>query len=322
MKAEIQKRWRHEIMSTVAIIMTTYNGEQFVEEQINSILSSSYQDFELFIYDDGSKDNTLALIEGLEEEYPSKIHLFRNETNLGVTRNFLQALCKTTMDYVMFCDQDDVWKTNKIALTLKRMRHIEAQCGKDIPLAVFTDANIVDKNLKEIYASFFCSNHLNPCKTDLAHLLMENKLIGCTVMVNAALRKILQGNRLPEKAKYHDWWVALIAAAFGRICFINEETLLYRQHGENLVGGSGFIDYLKNRITSLNSQRAAIQALEAQAEEFLLLYGEQLSEDSKYTIKTFSRLQQESCLNRRILLVKMGYLKSGLFRNIGLFFII
>lgn len=309
-------------MSTVAIVMTAYNGEQYIGAQIDSILASSYQDFELFIHDDGSKDNTITILRQYENEYPSKVHVFQNEINLGVSMNFLQAFSKTTMDYVMFCDQDDVWKTNKIALTLKRMRHMEAQTGKDIPLAVFTDASIVDGDLNEIYSSFFCSNHLNPRKADLSHLLMENKLIGCTVMVNAALRKILQSNRYPEKAKFHDWWIALIAASFGRISYMNEKTLLYRQHGNNIVGGGGFTSYLKNRISSINHQKEAILALELQAEEFLELYGELLTEEKKVIIETFSKLNQTGFFKRRCLLLKYCYLKTGLVRNMGVFIII
>jgi glycosyltransferase involved in cell wall biosynthesis len=309
-------------MSTVAIIMTTYNGEQYVEAQIDSILDSSYQDFELFIYDDGSKDQTIAMIRRYEKEYPLKVHIVQNEDNLGVSRNFLQALGKTTMDYVMFCDQDDVWKVNKIALTLKRMRHMEGQSGKDIPLAVFTDANVVDKDLNEMHCSFFCSNHLNPRKTDLAHLLMENKLIGCTVMVNAALRKILRSNQYPEREKYHDIWVALIAASFGRIGFINERTLLYRQHEGNLVGGTSFSSYFRNRLKFLQKQKATIVALESQAEEFLTLYGEILAEEKRTIIETFIKLPEAGFCQRRYLLLKMGYLKSGLVRNAGLFIII
>jgi glycosyltransferase involved in cell wall biosynthesis len=302
--------------------MTAYNGEQYVGAQIESILASSYQDFELFIYDDGSKDNTMEILKGYEREYPSKVHVFRNETNLGVTLNFLKAFARTTMDYVMFCDQDDVWKSNKIAITLKRMRHMEAQTGKEVPLAVFTDASTVDKDLKEIHGSFFCSNHLDPGKTDLAHLLMENKLIGCTVMVNAALRKVLQSNHYPEKARFHDWWVALIAASFGRISYVNERTLLYRQHGNNIVGGSGFFDYMKNRLATLHQQRESIKLLEVQAEEFLALYGEKLSADRREVIETFSMLHQTGCIKRRCLLIKYGYLKTGLVRNIGLLIII
>ncbi len=309
-------------MSTVAIVMTAYNGEQYVGAQIESILASSYQDFELFIYDDGSTDATMDILRSYEREYPSKLHVHQNEANLGVSLNFLQALARTTMDYIMFSDQDDVWKTNKIALTLKRMRNMEAQSGKDMPLAVFTDATIVDKDLNEIHGSFFCSNHLNPRKTDLAHLLMENKLIGCTVMVNGALRKILQANHYPERARYHDWWVALIAASFGRISFVCEKTLLYRQHGNNVVGGDGFLAYVKHRLGAISRQRASILLLEEQAKEFLDLYGEKLSEDRREVIEIFSKLHETGSLERRCLLIKYGYLKTGLVRNIGLLIII
>ena len=152
-------------MSTVAIVMATYNGEKYIKLKLIRFSASSYQDFELFIYDDGSKDNTIIhYLRNYEQEQPMKIHVFQNEVNLGVNINFFNGFARTTMDYVMFCDQDDVWKPNKIAVTLKRMRNMEAQMGKEIPLVVFTDASIVDQDLNELHSSFFCSNHLNPKK--------------------------------------------------------------------------------------------------------------------------------------------------------------
>jgi glycosyltransferase involved in cell wall biosynthesis len=309
-------------MSTVAIVMATYNGEEYVGEQIDSILASSYQDFELFIYDDGSKDSTVTKLKTYELQYPTKVHVFQNETNLGVTNNFLKALCRTTMDYIMFCDQDDVWKDNKIAITLKRMRHMEAQIGKGTPLAVFTDAVVVDKELNVIKRSFFCSTHLNPHKTDLPHILMENKLIGCTVMVNGALRKVLQSNSLPQVPKYHDWWVALIASSMGKICFICEGTLLYRQHGGNVVGGTSFLSYFKNRVTSLQKQKEALYALERQAEEFLTIYGELLTAENREIIRRFVNLSKHNYFAKRWAILHYGYLKTGFMRNVGLMLIV
>lgn len=309
-------------MSTVAIVMTTYNGEKYVEEQIKSILSSSYQDFELFIFDDGSTDSTFSILERYKEVYPDKINIIRNEMNYGVTMNFIQALAKMTADYIMFSDQDDFWLPNKIGVSLKRMKHMEAQFSKEYPIAVFTDAQVVDQNLSTIHPSFFGSGHLDPRKTDLPHLLMENKLIGCTVMVNAALRRKLQGNRLPRHARYHDWWIALIAASFGKIGFVEESTLLYRQHGNNVVGDSGFAAYLKDRLSNLQKQREALHALYLQAEDFLSIYGGQLSEDTRSTIRRFSTLSKLGFVKRRIAAVQCGFLKSGLLRNIGLMFIL
>ncbi len=309
-------------MSTITIVMATYNGEKYVGEQIESILASNYQDMELYIYDDGSKDNTVELLKSYETQYPDMVHVVQNETNLGHAMNFIHALSRTTTDYIMFCDQDDVWKKHKVATTLKRMRHMEAQLGKDTPLAVFTDATVVDGNLNVLNQSFFCSGHLNPCRTDLPHLLMENKLMGCTVMVNAALRKVLQSKPLPQHARYHDWWLALIAAAFGRIGYVRESTMLYRQHGSNVVGDIGFFAYVSNRVSNLHKQREALEELYRQAGEFLQLYGDALPEEKKEILSQFISMKEKNGLERRILILRYGYWKTGLLRNIGLLFIV
>jgi hypothetical protein len=151
---------------------------------------------------------------------------------------------------------------------------------------------------------------------------MENKLIGCTVMVNSALRRILQSSHLPKEAKFHDWWVALIAAAFGKIGYVSESTLLYRQHGDNLVGGTGYTSYLKNRISLLQKQKDAILALERQAEEFLSLYSAILPESKREMIQNFANLNQFGFLKRRKMILSYRYLKTGLIRNVGLLIII
>ena len=252
-------------MDNVSVVMATYNGEKYLEEQITSILSSTYKDFQLYIVDDGSQDNTLEIINRYMDKYPDKIHLSKNEHNLGVTLNFLNAVSKTSSEYIMLCDQDDVWKADKIAKTLRRVKQMEVQFGKELPIAVFTDAYIVDESLNIIHESFFNSGRLNPGLTDLPHLLMENKLIGCTVMINQALRQILQRRSLPERAKFHDGWLGLIAASVGKIGFIKEPTLYYRQHGANVVGNRGFVSYVMNRISNLKDQRRALSELYIQA---------------------------------------------------------
>ncbi|NLK28940.1 MAG: glycosyltransferase family 2 protein [Clostridiales bacterium] len=305
-------------MSLVSIVMATYNGEKYIAEQIDSILASTYRDIELFIYDDGSKDSTLSILKDYECRYPDRIHVHQNKENQGVTLNFLNAITRTTTDYVMLCDQDDVWKPDKIAATLKRMRNMEVQLGKELPLAVFTDAEVVDSNLRTLEPSFFKTSHLDPRRTDLAHLLMENKLIGCTTMINASLRKVLQGHRLPKNAKFHDWWIALIAASLGKIGFLKQSTLLYRQHGNNVVGNLSFMNYIKDRISSLRKQKEALLILYRQAEEFLAIYGERLSKEQRLILEQFINLHHYNFLKRRVVMIKYGYLKTGIVRNLGL----
>lgn len=308
-------------MGMVSIVMATYNGEKYLEEQIESILSSTYQDFELYIYDDRSKDSTMEILKSYEKKYPHKIHVSQNETNLGVTQNFLHAVNRTTADYVMLCDQDDVWKKDKIARSLKRIRQMEVQYGRNLPMAVFTDAHVVDSNLNILHESFFRSGRLNPRFTDLPHLLMENKLIGCTVMVNGALRKVLQGTGLPKRARFHDGWLGIIASSLGKISFIKEPTLLYRQHETNLVGNKNFLSYILNRVGNLREQRRALLELQIQAGEFAQLYHDLIEPDKLELILIFSKLNQMSFLQRRRLIIGNRYLKSGIIRNIGLMII-
>ena len=198
---------------------------------------------------------------------------------------------------------------------------MEAQLGKELPIAVFTDATVVDGSLNKLHDSFFRTGKLNPLKTDLPHILMENKLIGCTVMINASLRRVLKSRHLPEKARYHDWWLALIAASCGKIGYLPEQTLLYRQHGNNVVGSTSFLSYVKNRITSLKKQKAAVLTLEKQAEEFLTLYWEYLTADSREVLRQFADLQKSGFIRKRVILLQYGFLKTGFIRNLGLMFI-
>jgi len=309
-------------MDRVTIIMATYNGEKYLEEQIESILSSTYREFKLYIVDDGSKDSTMEILNLYKMRYPDIIHISRNETNMGVTLNFLNAIIKTTSEYIMLCDQDDVWKKDKIARTMKRMKQMEVQFGKDMPVAVFTDAYVTDSRLNIIHESFFRSGRLNPGLTDLPHMLMENKLIGCTVMINGAVRKILQSKPLPKHARYHDGWLGLIAASFGKISFIPEPTLFYRQHEGNVVGNRGFYAYIIDRISNLRKQKEALTALQAQAREFADLYRDYFDGRKLDLIMRFSNLSKESFIKRRLLILRYGYLKSGIIRNIGLILIV
>jgi len=309
-------------MDRVTIIMATYNGEKYLEEQIESILSSSYREFKLYIVDDGSNDSTMEILHRYKMKYPDVIHVSQNETNLGVTLNFLNAINNITSDYIMLCDQDDVWKKDKIAKTLNRMKQLEVQFGKDLPVAVFTDAYVTDSNLNIIHESFFRSGRLNPRHTDLPHLLMENKLIGCTVMINGALRRILQSRPLPKYARFHDGWLGLIAASFGKISFIPEPTLYYRQHDFNVVGNRGFYAYVLNRIGNLKKQKQALMALQKQAKEFADLYRDYFNSEKLELIERFSNLSKEGFFRRRLLIIRYGYFKSGILRNIGLMIIV
>jgi glycosyltransferase involved in cell wall biosynthesis len=331
-------------MNLINIILAAYNGETYIREQIDSILNNTFTNWILWIFDDGSIDNTQNIIEEYKKTYKDKIQYIRNIKNKGHALNFLEGVSYASQHYkpiydkmkieypdfiqnnglekkyYMFCDQDDVWMPNKIEITLKHMKKLERNHGEHKVLAVFTDAVVVDERLNTLHPSFYEVGKLNTKNVELAHIMMENKMIGCTVLFNEAL--FLKMHTIPQNARYHDWWVALIAASFGSISFLPSPTLYYRQHSNNVVGNQTFLAYVMNRITSLKKQREVLLQTINQAKEFYSIYEKEISNKSKMQIYAFANLWEFDWFTRRKIMLKFGFLKSGIVRNIGLMLII
>jgi len=332
-------------MAKIHIILATYNGEMYLRRQLDSILQS-YEDFCLHVFDDGSADATAEILQEYQTMCPNRIKVCVNEQNLGCTRNFLNGL-KTVYEeitaedamadsdatdgmtgkqhaasrhYFMFCDQDDIWYPEKLSITQKAMRKLEKKYGSDTPLLVFTDAVVTDADGEETAPSFIAHNKLNPYAVSTARILTENKCIGCTSMMNEELVQLL--TQVPEQARYHDWWMALLATSFGRMSYLNRQTLSYCQHGNNVVGVQKFTSYVKQRLLTLKKQKEMLLATQQQAAEFLAIYGEVLNEEKAKVIKSFATLSEQSFMNRRINVLRYGFFKTGLTRNIGLLLII
>ncbi len=303
---------------SVDIIMATYNGEKYLSKQIDSILNQTYEDFFLTIYDDKSSDNTLNILYDYENKYPDKIKIYVNKENLGVTKNFFNGVKNTTRDYIMFCDQDDVWLLTKIEDSLMAMK--DAEDEDKIPISIFTDAYVVNEELNIINPSFHKYSRLDTNKTDLPHLLMENKLIGCTVMINSEVKKYI--TKYSKSIRYHDWWIALICGSFGKIRYLNKPTIYYRQHQNNVVGSNGFSGYLLNRVTNIKKQKNVLLLIQKQAEFFYQLYSQQLTKENKQIVYRFANLFKYNFVYKRYLILKYGYLKTGVLRNLGVLLLI
>ena len=307
-------------MGEVSIVLATYNGASYLNEQIDSIIANTYTNWTIDICDDGSTDNTLEIAQEYQKQYPDKIRIFKNLEQLGVTRNFLEGAKRATGDYIMFCDQDDVWLPEKIEKTLVFFKKREQAVGENKPIAVFTDAKMADGILRTFHESFFIYNALDTEKLDLAHLLMENKVIGCTTMFNRALANKITD--FPKFARYHDWWIALIASVFGDLSCMNEPTMLYRQHGGNVVGSQSFVSYVIDRIKEIPKQKTALLKTEKQAWEFYEIYKDLILEEQGQILRDFASIHNENWFEKRDRLFRHGYWKSGLLRNIGVFLLI
>lgn len=305
-------------MDIVQVVIGTYNGEKFLREQLDSILEGNYADIQIEISDDGSTDSTLDIAREYVSRYEGKVSLYQNEKNLGFRLNFLNALKRSSANYVMCCDQDDVWLPGKIGVTLEKMKSLEQGDGK--PILVFTDAMMYDSESGKDLGSFFKNGKLNTENVDIAHILMENKCIGCTTMVNKEAVSYL--HTLPDSIRVHDWWLAMICATFGKIGFVDEMTIRYRQHGNNIIGGTSFSSYFVNRIASLKKQRQAVYDSFSQGQAFYELFQEQMESDKKKTCQAFAQMPENGYFKRRIYCLKYGFLKTGLLRNVGLLLII
>ena len=217
----------------------------------------------------------------------------------------------------MFCDQDDVWLTGKITDTLASMNEAENNWSTNIPILVHTDLTVTDGSLNLIAGSLWKYQHIDPRFDSINHLLVQNTVTGCSMMVNRATLDYING--IPRNAIMHDWWIALICSVFGKIVSINEPTLSYRQHDMNDTGAKNWnFNYIIKKINRHAIQKS-ITAMQKQADAFLESYEDLIDIEKKTIIKTFSHTDRDNWLKKRVNLLRYQISMHGLFRNIGLF---
>ena len=226
--------------SLVDILMATYNGERFVAEQIESIQRQTYGDWRLLVSDDCSSDRTLDVVRRYAADDSRICIVSEGVKHGGAKENFFALMTYSDAPYCMFCDQDDVWLPGKIEKSLAALRSLEAEHGTGMPLLAFCDMRVVDERLGVIHESFECYENLDPNRTQFPQVLAQAIGAGCTFLMNHALLTLSNRHHDLSAIDMHDWWVTLVAAAFGRIAFVDEPLSLYRQHGDNEVGASGF----------------------------------------------------------------------------------
>ena len=140
-------------MSKIAILLATYNGARFIREQIDSIKDQTYKDWDLYVRDDGSTDNTVSIIQEYENMNPN-IHLFEDEEkHIGAKNSFMKLLSAIDSDYYMFCDQDDIWLPTKIEHSVDLLEKTEKKYPNK-PIIVHTDVTVVDGNLNVLSQSY------------------------------------------------------------------------------------------------------------------------------------------------------------------------
>lgn len=306
-------RGRMHRTDKIAILMATYNGEKYICQQIDSILSQTCKDWELYIHDDGSTDNTIAAVESYVEKYPDKIHLIDGKSTGGAKYNFFYLFGQVEAPYYMTCDQDDVWLDKKIELTYDKMLTIENKA--DVPCLVYTELRVVDSELNTIADTMSGYQSLDCHKRTINQFILQNSVTGCTMMINRALRDKMLHITDIDNTIMHDWWAALVAAQFGKTAFIDEPTILYRQHGDNSLGALGInkLSYIVRRVWQKKQIQESMRLGRLQAREFAKTYN--LPADSLAV--RYAALEGKSRLVRQRFYKENDMYKTGTMRRLG-----
>lgn len=214
---------------STAILISTYNGEKFIKQQITSIIEQIPENSIILVRDDGSTDNTIQEIKKIND---SRIFIEEGK-NMGFGPSFMRLIhnCPASIDIVMLADQDDVWLPEKYSTAVLELDH--ASKG---PMLICTTQRLTDMNLYPLE-----DTRSWPREPSFANALAENIVTGCTACFNNAALRILKKNHGSENPYFHDWWIYLVISAFGEVKALSKPSLLYRQHQNNVIGhGAGW----------------------------------------------------------------------------------
>jgi rhamnosyltransferase len=305
---------------TICILLATYNGERFLGDQLDSLMAQTYTNWKLFVRDDGSTDGTIGIIERAAKD--KRVFLVDNSSsNAGSRQNFatLLDLSRDDYEYFMFCDQDDVWLPEKIEETLAEMRKAEQKHGNVVPLLVYTNFQYVYNDLKIIKSKKnFRSTKVSHLR--FAHLLAQNPAYGCTMMFNRSLAETV--GHIPPQAENHDYWIALVAAAFGKIIYYNNPTILYRQHNNNISTNYDSSSTTKRwkRIVLQRKHVEDVRKKMIMALSFEDIYLKMLSKEHKRVLKDFIGLFAKKGIGALFKNIQNGVRRQTLLQTI-LFYI-
>lgn len=305
----------------IDILMATYNGEKHLKEQLESIERQSYKNWRLIVHDDASTDRTWEILKKFQDRHgKDKVIIKKNNPPTGASkRNFMGLIQSCSGEYMMCCDQDDVWHEDKVKNTFRRMRQMEKRYGKDLPLLVYTDLRVVDTSLKEIHPGFHSYMNLRTsCK--LAYELTQNQVTGCTIMINRNLKKYAEQAKNMDKIVMHDHWLALIALVFGRMSYLNQATMDYRQHGDNVVGAQNAKSFAYMWQRFQRGKEKFVKDMKDscyQAGYFNQLYASCINDRKVIKLlKIYAHLYEKSKINRIICFFRYGFWKKGIIRKV------
>ena len=297
-----------DVEPEIFIVLASCNGSAYLAEQLESLQAQSETRWKLLIRDDHSVDDTPDIIRDFAR-VDARIQVLGN--GLAATGSsrasfslLLSAAYEQGAKFVFCCDQDDVWRPDKLALILEQFK--PPGHDPDVPRLVHHDLAVVDMKLKEIHPSFVSMMGLSPAdQANPQRLLSRNEVTGCAMACNRALLEIALP--LPAEAIMHDWWLALCAAYFGTLAFLPQQLVQYRQHGHNVIGAKSFwhgLNPFNNWVRGWQAGNAEFLETVTQARAFRHAMSEKLDGESKESmaLETYSNLPRSGRIERLLAL--------------------
>lgn len=280
----------------VCILMSSYNGEKYIEEQLNSIFSQKSVDVFVMIRDDGSSDSTVEIIKN-RQEYGKKILLVEGE-NVGSNLSFYTIMrfantYSEKFEYYAFADQDDVWLEDKLSVAVRKL----ASFQNDLPNLYYSNLKVVDEQLNYLYERFSKGYVTNTKKQIMAEICT----LGCTCVFNEmALKEMCRLEN--SDLEYHDNWILWICTFIGKSYYDEESYILYRQHGNNTSGtvnkGTNYIIAQAKRLFKISEMKPCY---EIKAKLMIKYYGDVLSDEDKKTLFMLANYRQSFIIKLKLL---------------------
>lgn len=304
----------------IEILLATRNGADWLDALLRSILGQDRTDFILRVRDDGSDDETMAVLARHQEAFGGRMLIEENQEPSGSAKaNFARLLEASEGDYLLFADQDDVWLPNRVSETMRLLQGAETRAGRDVPVYAFTDVIPVRGDLSEIGPSFFRFKKIDPSIAGrLAQSLVCPPMLGCASGINRALAELA----LPipvEDVTGHDWWALLLAVAAGQAVWSTKATVRYRLHGAN---ASSQVETAVGAYARMGGKSARVRRGMMLRQRQAAAVAERLVERGRgedvAVVERFAGLGQASAVGRRLGLVRGGYLYPDWIRTLAM----
>jgi glycosyltransferase involved in cell wall biosynthesis len=283
----------------ISVVMTTYNGDRFLVQQIESILAQTLRPAEIIICDDCSIDTTQDILRRYAGNHGIRYYI--NDRRLGVIENFKKAVSLSAPDnYIALCDQDDVWLPDKLEVSTAKLATID---DGNTPAMTYSNLTVVDENGRILNPSLNNSLGFDKFEHCLTTLVFSNFVLGCTVLMNPAMRRLFSD--IPDHGGfYHDAWISMIGFSFGKAISLPGSYVLYRQHAHNVTFShhkdTRRYERILKHVKNIFTNRDYLVDRMALLKEFQKAYAPLLTEQQLKEMQSVLDLEHVSYLKKKV----------------------